>query len=73
MFPNFQSLPTRFGSELLLRGGRNLFLSTSKENRGGIKLASQKRLNRLAFSVCTESYNGGCSRFVVMPNDSIVD
>ena len=46
MFPGFQSFPTRFCGELLLRGGRNLFLFTSKENRSGIELASQQILDR---------------------------
>ena len=50
MFPDFQSLLTRFGSKLLLRRGWNLFLSTSKENRGGIELANQQRLRKKVFN-----------------------
>ena len=46
MFPDFQSLPTRFGGELLLRGGRNLSLFTAKDGRGGIELAGQQKLDR---------------------------
>jgi hypothetical protein len=73
MFPNFQSLLTRFSSELLLRGDRNLSLLTSKENRGGIELASQQRLTRPVFSTRTESHDGTSLHFVAMLNDSIVD
>ena len=73
MFPNFQSLLTRFCSQLLLRGYRNLFLLTSKENRGGIELASQQRLTRPVFSTRTKNRDGVYSRSVAMLNDSIVD
>ena len=55
MLPNFQGLLTRFSGKLLLRGGRNLSFPTSKENRGGIKLASQQELEKPVFSMCAKN------------------
>jgi len=73
MFPNFQSLSTRFGSELLLCGGRYLSLFASKEDRGGIELASQQKLNGPVFRTRVKNHDRARSRFVVTTDDNIGD
>lgn len=73
MFADFQRPFTRFRGQLFLRGGRNLSLSASEEDRGGIELASQQRLTRLTFSTHAKNRDRACSHFVAMLHGSIVD
>ena len=58
MFADFRRSLTRFRGQLFLRGGRNLSLLASEEDWGGVELASQQRLTRLAFSRRTKTAKG---------------